>query len=55
MEDIKLFEKTHEDYSVKLYQAFFKFQYEIIEKLIQQFWSLTNIHYSQTNDLITNG
>ncbi|CAF2473705.1 unnamed protein product [Rotaria sp. Silwood2] len=55
MNDIKNFQKTHDDYSTKLYQAFLKFQYDFIEKLIQQFWSLTNIHFSQTNDLINNG
>jgi hypothetical protein len=55
MDDIKLFQKTHDDYSMKLYQACLKFQYDFIEKLMQQFWSLTNVHYSQTNELITNG
>jgi hypothetical protein len=55
IDDIKIFQKTHDDYSTKLYQAFLKFQYDLIEKLIQQFWSLTNIHFSQTNDLTNNG
>jgi len=55
MDDIKIFQKTHDDYSTKLYQAFLKFQYDFIEKLIQQFWSLTNIHFSQTNELTNNG
>ncbi len=55
MDDIKIFQKTHDEYSSKLYQAFLKFQYDFIEKLIQQFWSLTNIHFSQTNDLTNNG
>ncbi len=55
IDDIKLFQKTHDDYSMKFYQACHKFQYDFIEKLMQQFWSLTNIHYSQTNDLINNG
>jgi hypothetical protein len=55
IDDIKLFQKTHDDYSTKFYQACCKFQYDFIEKLMQQFWSLTNIHYSQTNDLIDNG
>jgi len=55
MEDIKIFQKTHDEYSMKLHQAFLKFQYDFIEKLIQQFWSLTNIHFSQTNDLTNNG
>jgi hypothetical protein len=50
IDDIKIFHKTHDDYSTKLYQAFLKFQYDFIEKLIQQFWSLTNI-----NDLTNNG
>ncbi len=55
MDDIEIFQKTHDEYSSKLYQAFLKFQYDFIEKLIQQFWSLTNIHFSQTNDLTNNG
>lgn len=55
MNDIKTFQKTHDDYSTKLFQAFLKFQYDFIEKLIQQFWSLTNIHSSQTNDLTNRG
>ncbi|CAF0781919.1 unnamed protein product [Adineta steineri] len=54
IDDIKIFQTTHDDYLTKLYQAFLKFQYDFIEKLIQQFWSLTNIHFSQTNDLINN-
>ncbi|CAF0734936.1 unnamed protein product [Rotaria sp. Silwood1] len=54
MNDIKIFQKTHDDYSTKLHQAFLKFQYDLIEKLIQQFWSLTNINYSQANDLTNN-
>ncbi|CAM4797535.1 unnamed protein product [Rotaria magnacalcarata] len=52
--DIKDFQKAHDDYSTKLYQSLLKFQYDHIEKLIQQFWSLTNIHFSQTNDLTNN-
>jgi hypothetical protein len=55
MDDIKIFQKTHDDYTTKLYQAFIKFQCDFIEKIIQQFWSLTNIHFSQTNDLTNNG
>ena len=55
LDDIKIFQKTHDDYSTKLYQAFIKFQFDFIEKIIQQFWILTNIHYSQTNELTTNG
>jgi hypothetical protein len=55
MDDIKFFQKIHDDYSIKLHQSFLKFQYDIIEKLIQQFWALTNIHSSQINDLINNG
>lgn len=53
--DVKTFQKTHDDYSTKLYQAFLKFQYDCIEQLMQQFWSLTNIHFSQANDLTYNG
>jgi hypothetical protein len=55
IDDIKNFQKIHDDYSAKLYQAFLKFQYDFIEKLIQQFWSLTNMHFSQTNELTNNG
>lgn len=53
MEDIKIFQKTHDDYSTKLYQVLIKFQYDSIEKLIEQFWSLTNIHHAQTTDPTT--
>ena len=55
MDDIKIFQKTHDDYCAKLYQALLKFQYDFIEKLIEQFWSLTNIHSSSSNDLIHAG
>ncbi|UJR33781.1 hypothetical protein I4U23_021207 [Adineta vaga] len=53
-DDIKIFHKTHDEYSNKLYQALIKFQYDSIEKILQQFWSLTNIHFSQTNELTNN-
>ena len=55
MDDIKIFQQTHDDYTTKLYQAFLRFQYDLIEKLIQQFWSLTNIHLSQIDDLTHSG
>lgn len=55
MEDIKIFQKTHDDYSTKLYQVLIKFQYDSIEKLIEQFWSLTNIHHAQSTDPTNDG
>ena len=55
LDDIRMFHKTHEDYSNKLFQAFIKFQYDFIEKSMQQFWSLTNVHLSQINEVFTNG
>ena len=55
MEDIKTFQKTHDDYSSKLYQVLITFQYDSIEKLIEQFWSLTNIHHAQNTDPTSNG
>ncbi|CAF0747311.1 unnamed protein product [Adineta ricciae] len=53
-DDIEIFQKTHDEYSNKLYQALIKFQYDSIEKILQQFWSLTNIHFSQTSELTNN-
>ena len=55
MEDIKIFQKTHDEYSTKLYQVLIKFQYDSIEKLIEQFWSLTNIHHAQSTDPTNEG
>ena len=55
MEDIKTFQKTHDDYSSKLYQVLIQFQYDAVEKLIEQFWSLTNIHHAQSTDPTNNG
>lgn len=55
LDDIQMFQKVHEDYSNKLFQAFIKFQYDFIEKSMQQFWSLTNVHLSQINDVFSNG
>ncbi|CAF1046407.1 unnamed protein product [Didymodactylos carnosus] len=43
--DLKLFQKSHDEYCAKLYQAFTKFQFSYIETLIIEFWSLTNVNF----------
>jgi hypothetical protein len=55
IDDMKTFQRTHDDYTTKLLQAFVKFQYDSIEKLIQQFWSLTNVHSCQAIELSPDG
>ena len=55
IDDMKTFQRTHDDYTTKLFQAFVKFQYDSIEKLTQQFWSLTNVHSCQATELTPDG
>lgn len=54
-DDIKMFQNLHDDYANKLFQYLIKFQYDLIEKSMQQFWALTNVHVTSTNDFCNNG
>ena len=55
IDDMRTFQRTHDDYTTRLFQAFVKFQYDSIEKLIRQFWSLTNVLSCQGTEITPDG
>jgi hypothetical protein len=56
IDDLKLFERVHDDYASKLFEFFIKFRYQDLETTMQQFWSLTNPHLSPSvHHLFNNG
>lgn len=54
-DDIKIFQNLHDDFANKLFDCLIKFQFDLIEKSMQQFWALTNVHFSASNDFCNNG
>lgn len=54
-DDLKSFQNLHEDFTNKLFDYLIKFQFDLIEKSLQQFWTLTNVHFSSNNDFCHNG
>lgn len=54
-DDITIFQQTHDDYSNRLFQAFLTFQEDLLQKLMQQFWSFSKTNSTQEIQLFSNG